>query len=324
MARREQERGHGPRGDRWTERLDQWHQGRNAKYQAQGWEPDTERDSSLGEYYPADEFYEYPGGSFQGSDFTGGGQPRPLASNRESGYQDNYRQENPNRSRRDYDRERQEARRRHESQYARRGEQGRQYRPPHPEEQGQFYDPGYGAGDWHGQEDYGSDLNDHYRGDHAASINRTHEYRGSEAYRDWAGSNASANEQRPPVNHRGKGPKGYQRSDQRIREDICERLSDEPVIDASEISIEVSEGRVTLEGHVYSRSMKHRTEDIVADCTGVKDIDNRLRLLGGPGAAGSWSSREEKAESNQQTSHVESPGPNSEGSRVGHRPQEQE
>src|SRR5690606_2072167 len=88
MARREQERGHGPRGDRWTERLDQWHQGRNAKYQAQGWEPDTERDSSLGEYYPADEFYEYPGGSFQGSDFTGGGQPRPLASNRESGYQD--------------------------------------------------------------------------------------------------------------------------------------------------------------------------------------------------------------------------------------------
>jgi hypothetical protein len=34
---------------------------------------------------------------------------------------------------------------------------------------------------------------------------------------------------------------------------------------------------------VYNRVMKHRAEDIVADCTGVKDIDNRLRLMGQAG-----------------------------------------
>lgn len=28
----------------------------------------------------------------------------------------------------------------------------------------------------------------------------------------------------------GRGPKGYQRSDDRIREDVCERLAEDPVI----------------------------------------------------------------------------------------------
>lgn len=40
-----------------------------------------------------------------------------------------------------------------------------------------------------------------------------------------------------------RGPKGYARSDDRIREDICETLSQDQRIDVSEVSINVQSGR---------------------------------------------------------------------------------
>ncbi len=46
--------------------------------------------------------------------------------------------------------------------------------------------------------------------------------------------------------HRGKGPKGYTRSDERIREDVNERLTDDGMIDASEIEVDVKNGEVLL------------------------------------------------------------------------------
>ncbi|WP_053096215.1 BON domain-containing protein [Frateuria defendens] len=79
-------------------------------------------------------------------------------------------------------------------------------------------------------------------------------------------------------NLRGKGPKGYQRSDERIREDVCERLSDDPEIDASEVEVQVKQGNVTLQGEVPSRYMKHRAEDCADACSGVKDVDNRIHI----------------------------------------------
>lgn len=78
--------------------------------------------------------------------------------------------------------------------------------------------------------------------------------------------------------HRGKGPKGYTRTDERIREEICEMLSDDFSIDASEITVEVKDGVVTLEGSVQDRSQKHRVEDIADNCSGVKDVHNSLRV----------------------------------------------
>lgn len=85
--------------------------------------------------------------------------------------------------------------------------------------------------------------------------------------------------------YRGRGPKGYQRSDERVKEDLCERLSDDPQIDASDISIEVSGGRVTLSGEVEQRWMKHHVENLVDACAGVQDIDNQLRVARGTGAS---------------------------------------
>jgi osmotically-inducible protein OsmY len=78
--------------------------------------------------------------------------------------------------------------------------------------------------------------------------------------------------------YQGVGPKGYTRSDERLKEEISERLTDDSQIDASDISIECSNGKITLSGQVDERWMKHRVEDLVDRSSGVKDIDNRLTV----------------------------------------------
>jgi osmotically-inducible protein OsmY len=78
--------------------------------------------------------------------------------------------------------------------------------------------------------------------------------------------------------HRGRGPKGYTRSDERIREDVNDRLSDDPFVDASEIEVSVSSCEVTLSGTVDSREAKRRAEDIAERVSGVKHVQNNLRV----------------------------------------------
>lgn len=72
-------------------------------------------------------------------------------------------------------------------------------------------------------------------------------------------------------------PKGYTRSDERIREDVCERLSYSG-LDVSDVSVSVAEGKVALEGTVKNRRIKHAIEDCSEDCMGVVDIDNRITV----------------------------------------------
>ena len=76
----------------------------------------------------------------------------------------------------------------------------------------------------------------------------------------------------------GRGPKGYQRSDERIREDVCERLSDNDEVDASDIEVTVRDREVTLEGSVETRRMKHLSEDIAESVSGVDDVHNRITV----------------------------------------------
>lgn len=80
------------------------------------------------------------------------------------------------------------------------------------------------------------------------------------------------------VSHRGRGPKGYTRSDERIREDVNDRLSDDAYLDASEIEVSVSDGEVTLIGTVENRIDKRRAEDLADDISGVKNVQNQLRV----------------------------------------------
>lgn len=77
---------------------------------------------------------------------------------------------------------------------------------------------------------------------------------------------------------RGRGPKGYTRSDDRLKEMICERLTDDPDIDASEVSIDVASQVVTLTGTVDDRQAKYDVEETVERVGGVKDINNQLRV----------------------------------------------
>lgn len=90
----------------------------------------------------------------------------------------------------------------------------------------------------------------------------------------------------------GNGPKGYVRSDERLKEEISDRLMASPEIDSSDIEVEVSGGEVTLKGSVCCRSDKFAAEQLAESVMGVKDVSNQLRLrssMQGGGTTGSGS-----------------------------------
>ncbi len=101
----------------------------------------------------------------------------------------------------------------------------------------------------------------------------------------------------------GRGPKGYRRSDERIREDVCDRLSEHPSLDASEIEVSVTEGHVELTGTVEHRRAKRLAEDAIDHVRGLVDVSNKLRIQGTAGrddaAQGSAMSRMPPGELNQ-------------------------
>lgn len=77
---------------------------------------------------------------------------------------------------------------------------------------------------------------------------------------------------------RGRGPRGYRRSDERIREEVCEALTDDAYIDASNVEVTVKDCEVTLSGSVTSREAKRRAESLAERLSGVKDVHNTLRV----------------------------------------------
>jgi hypothetical protein len=76
----------------------------------------------------------------------------------------------------------------------------------------------------------------------------------------------------------GRGPRAYKRSDERIEEDINERLTQHPMLDASDIEVTVQNAEVTLRGHVDHREAKRMAEDIVEGVFGVKDVNNQIKV----------------------------------------------
>lgn len=79
--------------------------------------------------------------------------------------------------------------------------------------------------------------------------------------------------------HAGRGPRNYQRSDERIEEDINDRLTDHGDLDATDIEVKVNNGEVTLSGLVDSRWAKRAAEDVAESVSGVKDVNNNLRVM---------------------------------------------
>ena len=76
----------------------------------------------------------------------------------------------------------------------------------------------------------------------------------------------------------GRGPRDYQRSDERICEEINERLTAHGLIDATDIECRVQNGEVTLTGFVDSRAAKRAAEDLAESVSGVRDVHNQLRV----------------------------------------------
>lgn len=76
----------------------------------------------------------------------------------------------------------------------------------------------------------------------------------------------------------GQGPRGYQRSDERVQEDVNERITQHGQLDASNIEVKVEDCEVTLTGTVNTRQEKRMAEDTAESVWGVKDVHNQLRV----------------------------------------------
>jgi hypothetical protein len=145
-----------------------------------------------------------------------------------------------------------------------------------------FYGQRSGGGDWEPRERFGGESR---WGDEQRWRGESQGLFGDRDREGWRGSRfdqgyGQRGRERPGFFQRlfKRGPKGYQRSDERLREDISERLMYAMEIDSSEVTVSVSDGRVTLDGTVPDRYMKHAIEDLVDECPGVQDIDNRVRV----------------------------------------------
>ena len=107
--------------------------------------------------------------------------------------------------------------------------------------------------------------------------------RGRQGRADWERSGAWGDRARQFGQFAGRGPKGYQRSDERIREDVSDRLMEHPELDASGLEVVVQAGVVTLSGDVDSRWAKRLAEDIAEEVGGVRDVMNHLSVNSGDG-----------------------------------------
>jgi len=77
---------------------------------------------------------------------------------------------------------------------------------------------------------------------------------------------------------KGVGPKGYRRSDERIKEDVCDFLTQAPNLNCSDIEVSVNDGIVTLKGTVDERRMKRMAEETIEYIPGVNDVRNEIRV----------------------------------------------
>lgn len=139
-----------------------------------------------------------------------------------------------------------------------------------------YEERGYGDGGRHAR-DHDRDFEDRAR-DAGEFFRRT-----GERVKNWFNDATRDEDERGryDAGHRGRGPQGYKRSDERVSEDAHQRLTDDPWLDASTINVAVSGSEVTLTGTVSSREGKHRAERIVEDISGVEHVQNNLRVEAG-------------------------------------------
>jgi osmotically-inducible protein OsmY len=141
---------------------------------------------------------------------------------------------------------------------------------------------GWGGGLDYGGNDYGRSEYGRSSGGARGGEDRHWLDKAGDEVQSWFGDrDAERRRQRDHMRHgehRGRGPSGYRRSDERIREDVNDRLSDDSWLDASGIEVAVHSGEVTLTGMVHDRRDKRHAEDLVEHVSGVQHVQNNLRL----------------------------------------------
>lgn len=94
----------------------------------------------------------------------------------------------------------------------------------------------------------------------------------------WSGSGGGSGGGMGTMPYSGKSPKGYKRSDERIKEEVCDALMRASHLDPSDIEVTVANGEVTLKGEVCCRNDKRQVEDIAEGVLGVQDVHTNLRI----------------------------------------------
>ena len=142
------------------------------------------------------------------------------------------------------------------------------------------YPTGFRSGESYGNRGYDYGREGYGREGYDREGNRGWWDRASDAVASWFGDEEAERRRRMDQQreHRGRGPKGYRRSDERIKEDVNDRLSDDYYLDASDVEVTVSNTEVTLTGTVNSRDDKRRAEDLAEQVSGVSNVENRLRV----------------------------------------------
>ena len=150
--------------------------------------------------------------------------------------------------------------------------------------------PGYGRGEWGSEEQQGGWRGPGEGPGYREARQGTQTFQQSSTggqipgeFRYWRSGQRPELSESKRLNgpHVGRGPKNYRRSDDRIREELCDRLMAHPEIDASDIEVEVKEAHVVLRGSVPDRRTKHRAEDVADHVLGALEIDNQLRVRRG-------------------------------------------
>lgn len=102
----------------------------------------------------------------------------------------------------------------------------------------------------------------------------------------WFGDDDAA--RRREADHRGSGPQNYARSDERILDDVCDHLTEDRYVDARNVTVTVQEREVTLDGTVSSKAAKRRAEDCADAVSGVRHVQNNLRVENQQSGAGRY------------------------------------
>jgi osmotically-inducible protein OsmY len=94
----------------------------------------------------------------------------------------------------------------------------------------------------------------------------------------WGEGRSGSERRKPGGSQAGRAPQFHRRSDDKIYEEVRELLTNNPDLEASEIELHVESGEVTLTGTVESRDAKWLTEDLVNSVSGVREVNNRLKV----------------------------------------------